>query len=165
MELLITITLVGVLLAIGIPSFQSFFNRNRVATVVNDFLGGFYYARSEGIRKSLPATLCMSNNQTSCTGNSGWANGWIVWVDKNSNGALDAGELLRAHGPINAGNTTIGGGTQTSFKFTAQGALVTGGVGDTINVCTPSDLTLSRRITIQTSGQISSQEVTLANCP
>lgn len=165
MELLVTIAVVGVLLAIAVPSFQSLFNRNRVATVVNDFLSGLYYARTEGIRKALPATICMSNNQTSCTGNSGWANGWIVWTDINSNGTLDAGELVRAHGPINAGNAVIGGGAQTSFTFTAQGALVTGGNADTIKVCTPSDLTLSRQITVQTSGQIGSQPSSSAACP
>lgn len=164
MELLVTIAVVGVLLAIAVPSFQSLFNRNRVATVVNDLLGGLYYARTEGIRRALPTTICMSSNQTSCATTGSWANGWIVWVDLNSNGTLDTGELVRTHGPINAGNTALSA-SQTSYTFTAQGALVSGGSAGTFKVCTPNDLTLSRQIAVQTSGQIGSQPLSSATCP
>ena len=167
-ELLVTIAVAAILLTIGVPSFQELFNRNRVATVTNDFLTGINYARSEAVKNAQTATICMSNDQATCTGNTGWANGWIIWVDRNNNGAIDTGEIVRVHGPINAGDATIGGGAQkTSFAFNAQGALVSPTGGDTVNVCTPSDLSLSRQVVVGPSGLVASQapSTALSTCP
>lgn len=157
-ELLVTIAVAAILLTVGVPGFQSLFNRNRVATATNDFISGVNYARSAAVANTQNTTLCMSNNQASCTGNTGWTNGWVV---------LQGAAVLRAHGPLNAGNAAIGGGTQTAFTFNAQGALTSAAGGDTINVCTPSDLSLSRQIVVAPSGLIASRApaTALTSCP
>ena len=165
-ELLVTLTVAVILLAIGVPGFQSLFNRNQVAAVTNDFISALNMTRSEAAKGGAVTTLCMSNNNATCTGNTGWANGWIVWSDRNGNGALDAGELLRVHGATAAGKATLGGGAQTSFSFTGQGALDNAAGGDTINACTPADLTVSNQIKIDASGHVGrTGNVTLGSCP
>lgn len=157
-ELLVTIAVAAILLTVGVPGFQTLFNRNRVATATNDFIASANYARSAAVANSQVTTICMSNNQTSCTGNSGWTNGWIV---------SQGGTVLRVHGPLNAGDAVIGGGTQTSFAFNAQGALTSAAGGDTLNVCTPSDLSLSRQIVVGAAGLVSSRAPAsaLSTCP
>ncbi len=163
-ELMVTIAIAAILLTIGVPSFQGLFNRNQVATVTNDFMSALNLARSEAAKGGATTQLCMSNNQSTCTGNSGWSNGWIVWADRNNNGALDNGELVRVHGPITAGKTIITGGVQTSFSFNGQGTLVGG--WDTINVCTPNDLTLSNQVTIESNGHVGRKsKPDLGSCP
>ncbi len=175
-ELLVTIAVAAILLTIGVPSFQELFNRNRVATVTNDFLTGLNYARSEAVKNALTTTICMSNDQATCTGNSGWANGWIVWVDRTGTGPFSSNYIVRVHGPINAGDARLGGnGNQDGFAFNSQGALTAtpeGGVsypttGDTINVCTPSALSLSRQVEVRSSGLVASQAppTALSTCP
>ena len=157
-ELLVTIAVAAILLTVGVPGFQTLFNRNRVATATNDFIASVNYARSAAVANSQVTTICMSNNQTSCTGNSGWTNGWVV---------LQGATVLRAHGPLNAGNAAIGGGAQTAFAFNAQGALTSAAGGDTLNVCTPNDLSLSRQIVVVPAGLISSRApaTALPTCP
>ena len=164
-ELMVTLAVVGVLAAVAAPVFVALFNSNRIATVTNDYVSAVNYARSEAIKGGATTTLCMSNNGTACTGSTNWGNGWIVWSDRNGNGTLDAGELLQNHGPINAGNVVMGG-TQTLFSFTGTGALVIGTLGDTFNICTPTELSVSNTITIELSGHVRRvSNPKLATCP
>lgn len=167
-ELLVTMAIAAILLALAVPSFKSFFSRNRVATVTNDYMSSINFARSEAVKGGAITTMCMmstSSVNTCSTTNTGWSAGWIIWADRNSNSMMDAGELLRSHGPINAGNVAIGG-TQIAFKFNGQGALTTTAGADTFNICTSNDLTLSNSITIGPSGQLRrAANPSLATCP
>ena len=175
-ELLVTIAVAAILLTIGVPSFQELFYRNRVATVTNDFLTALNYARSEAIKNSQTTVICMSNNQTSCTSGTGWANGWIIWVDRTGGGTFSSSYIVRVHGPINAGDATLVDTLNGSgFAFSSQGALsgtpengVTYSTAlDTINVCTPSDVSVSRQVAVGPSGLVSSQDPApaLTSCP
>ena len=166
-ELLVTIAVAAILLTIGVPSFQELFTRNRVASVTNDFLTALNYARSEAVKNSLTTTICMSNNQTSCAGSGAWGSGWIIWVDRTGTGTFNANYIVRVHGPINAGDTTIGGGTQTAFSFNSQGALTSPTGGDTVYVCSSSEPSLSRQVVVGASGLVVSQAPTtaLSTCP
>jgi type IV fimbrial biogenesis protein FimT len=153
-ELLVTLTVAAVLLTLGVPAFQALFNREQVSAVTNDFLTAINNTRSEAAKGGAVTTICMSNDNATCTGNTGWASGWVIWSDRNGNGALDAGELLRVHGAITAGKATIGGGVRTGFSFNGQGALTAAAGFDTINVCTPNDLTMSSQIMVEASGHV-----------
>ena len=164
-ELMVTLGVAAILLAIAVPSFQTVFNSNRVIAVTNDYITALNYARSQAVKGGAITTLCMSNNGSSCTGNTGWSNGWIVWSDLNSNGVMDTGELMQSHGAINAGDVAMGG-TQSSFSFNGLGALTTTTGGDTFNICTPSELSISNTITIDPSGHLrNAPNPTLTSCP
>ena len=170
-ELMVTLAVAGVLAAIGAPVFVTLFNSNRIATVTNDYVSAVNFARSEAIKGGATTTLCMSIDGATCavvstaTPTLNWASGWIVWSDRNGNNSLDTGEVLASHGAINAGNVAIGG-IQTSFSFTGTGALVVGTLGDTFNICTPTDLPVSNTITIEPSGHVRRvSNPTLAACP
>ena len=164
-ELMVTVAIAAILVAVAAPGFQTFFSTNRVATVTANYVAAVNYARSEAVKGGAITTLCMSNNSAACTGNTGWSNGWIVWTDRNANGVMDAGELIQTHGPINAGDVAMGG-AQTSFSFNGLGALTTSTGGDTFNICTPSNLALSNTITVDPSGHLRRvANPTLAACP
>ena len=166
MELLVTMAIAAILVSMAVPSFQAFFSRNRIATVTNDFMSSINFARSEAVKGGAITTMCMMSTSlvnTCSTTNTGWSNGWIIWVDRNGDSTMQASELLRSHGPINAGNVAIGG-TQIAFSFAGQGALTT--TTDTFNICTPTDLKLSNSITIAPSGQLRRvAKPSLATCP
>src|SRR5579862_5580193 len=97
-ELIVTVSIVAILLAIGIPSFKYVTVSNRISTEVNALLGDIQYARSEAIKEGLPVTVCASNNATSanptCSLGIAWQGGWIVFLDSNGNQAVDPGEVV-----------------------------------------------------------------------
>jgi type IV fimbrial biogenesis protein FimT len=105
LELMITMTLVALVMAIGIPSMRDFIKNDRLVTQINTMVGHLAYARSEAVTRHQPVILCASSNQTSCSSND-WADGWILFVDSDNNSDFSAGEaMLRQHQALSGGVT------------------------------------------------------------
>jgi type IV fimbrial biogenesis protein FimT len=106
-ELMITIVIAGILLAMGIPSFNQMIKNNQLTTQVNLLVTSLNLARNEAIKRSVNITICQSSTGNSCVGN--WPasnNGWIVFVDTDNDGIADVSEeILRVHGKLDGGNT------------------------------------------------------------
>lgn len=107
MELMITIAVAGVILAIAIPSFSTFRLNARMTGAANDLLGAVNLARSEAIKRQLPVAICGSvtprADPPACDNN---LTGWVVWEDTNDDRAINAGEpVLAAHDPLDAALT------------------------------------------------------------
>lgn len=54
-EVMVTVAVLAIILAIGIPSFQSFFENSRLNRANDDFIAAVNLARSEAITRELPA--------------------------------------------------------------------------------------------------------------
>lgn len=112
-ELMVGIAVMGVLLAVGVPSFQSFIAASRITSTNNDFVSAMALARSEAIRRGTRITVCKSTNGTACVTTGDWAQGWIVFVDTTRappNAAVDnAGETIVSRSPAAPGGLTIAG--------------------------------------------------------
>ena len=89
-ELLITIVVATILLAAGVPAFQSFIKNNRVTAQANDLVSAIQLARSEALKRGVNTVVCASNKPAECTGKDTWADGWIVFSDPDRNNALDS---------------------------------------------------------------------------
>ena len=83
-ELMVTVAIVAILVAIGLPSFQSSMRSNRVATGTNELMASLSLARTEAIRSPGGAAICSTQNGTACGGD--WNEGWMVWVDMDGDG-------------------------------------------------------------------------------
>ncbi|HET8692293.1 MAG TPA: GspH/FimT family pseudopilin [Steroidobacteraceae bacterium] len=110
LELMVSLAIVGTLLAVGIPAMGDFIRNSRITGAANDVMGALHYARSEAVKRRLPVTFCTSANavedneanpDATCAA-SAFLTGWMVFVDTNDSGQRDAGELiLSQRGPIN----------------------------------------------------------------
>src|SRR5690606_34204013 len=78
-ELLVTVAVVAILLAIAFPNFEGSMRRNRLATTTNELLGSVALARSEAILNTRGAGICASADGLACGGD--WDVGWRVWTD------------------------------------------------------------------------------------
>lgn len=133
-ELMITLVIAAILLAMAVPSFMTMLQNNRMVTQVNDYVTSLNVARSEAVKRSSRVTVCKSANNTSCATTGGWQQGWIVFVDTNNDAIVSAGEeVLRAHGPIESGNTLVGTANVASYiSFVSTGfSLLTNGSAQT----------------------------------
>lgn len=95
-ELLIGMSVLGILTSIGAPSLQRTLQDNNIAVLHNELLVGLSFTRNKAINKGSSATLCKSNADGSdCAAISdSWKNGWIVFSDTNNNGTVDTGETI-----------------------------------------------------------------------
>jgi type IV fimbrial biogenesis protein FimT len=96
-ELMIVVALVALLAAMAVPSFRTLLVKRTVQSAVDALMTDMRYARSEAVKRSAQVSVCQSTNGASCAAGSNlWVGGWIVFVDGNGNGAMDAGdEILR----------------------------------------------------------------------
>ncbi|MEP7246484.1 MAG: GspH/FimT family pseudopilin [Gammaproteobacteria bacterium] len=102
-EMMTVLAIVGTLLAIGVPSYNSITTSARMTSEVNGLLGDMQYARSEALRNGEAVSVCVSKDGTSCTGESDWRNGWIVFLNFNADDTVDGGDtLLRVQNPLPA---------------------------------------------------------------
>jgi type IV fimbrial biogenesis protein FimT len=125
-ELLTVITIVAILMALGVPSYQYVTNANRISGEVNGLLGDMQYARSEAIKEGQTITVCSSSNSTTatptCSGSTSWRDGWIVFSDSNGNATVDALEpVLRVQQPFKVGDTFNASGGISAVTFNREG--------------------------------------------
>src|SRR5271156_5209026 len=108
-ELIVTMSIVAILLAIGIPSFKYVTVSNRISTEVNGLLGDMQFARSEAVKEGLPVTVCSSTDGQNCSnGDTTWQSGWIVFLDSNGNQTVDPGEtVMRVQNKFSSTDTFV----------------------------------------------------------
>jgi len=110
-ELIVTMSIAAILLAIGVPSFKYVTVSNRISTEVNALLGDLQYARSQAIKEGLYVTVCASSNATSanptCSGGNAWEGGWIVFLDSNNDQQVDNNEAVIRAQPAFASTDTF----------------------------------------------------------
>lgn len=107
LELMVVLTIAGILLGIGIPSFAEFIRNSRMTSAANDALSGMYAGRTEAVKRRVPVTFCLSANPTAvdpdCLSTGQTPIGWFVFVDDlnpeaaaatDGNATHDTGETL-----------------------------------------------------------------------
>jgi type IV fimbrial biogenesis protein FimT len=128
-ELLVTLSVFAILLALAVPAFRELMLNSQRATQINAMMASLNLARAEAVKRGARTVVCISDGAASpdCAANpAGWEQGWIVFVDgnitgasdrtlddaadANGNGQWDRGEdaLLEIHGPLASGTTLRG---------------------------------------------------------
>lgn len=152
-ELMLTILIVSIVLAIGVPSFTAAIQNNRIAGQINTLLSTLNYARAEAVKLgNTTVTICGSTDQAGCD-TSNWESGWIVFRDVNGNGSVEAGDtILRVQEALTGGNTlrTNGFAAATHIQFGNRG---TTGQQGTFTLCDSRGATEARGTVINLSGQ------------
>ena len=84
---MITVLIVGLVVALGLPKLGTVSRDNRVTVAASDLQNAFKLARSEAIRARNTITLCASDNamveDADCRGS--WDDGYIVFNDIDGN--------------------------------------------------------------------------------
>ena len=184
-ELMITLFIVGILLAVGVPSLKTFMQSNMLVASTNELLSALHVARSEAIKLNTRVSICDSSNGTSCGLTGDWSNGWIVFVDAGGNlsnigapcTAANTDCLLRVHDAIPDDQLSVSGvdansAAITSFTFTARGMPKnTAGISEsgTFSICSfdgSNSVIGSRAVILSLSGRVRvSDNPAVISCP
>ncbi len=115
-ELITTLIVAGILLAVAIPNLQNLISGSGLSATTNELVAAMQIARSEAVSRATRVSLCPSTNQLSCTGGRNWEDGWIVFTDLDENGTLNGSDaLLRAYGTVEGATIRTGSGSFNDF--------------------------------------------------
>ncbi len=148
LELMATVAVGGILLAIGLPSFVNLIKSNRLTTQTNSVLTALHLARNEAINRGHNIRVLPLVAGTD------WAPGWQVRLDVNSDGVTDADDtVLRSFDAIEDA-TLVGDDDNVTYQ---SSGFVTTASATTITLtayeCTGEDI---RVIDIKLSGLVTS---------
>ncbi|MDH4390517.1 MAG: GspH/FimT family protein [Aquabacterium sp.] len=145
-ELMITLAVLVVLLAVAVPSMQEFTANNQLAATKSNLAASLALARTEAAKRGRVVVL-----QALGTGPSGneYANGWEIAVDDDGNGAVGTTETRVRKNAVTLEKIKLGGDVAVSFR--ATGALV-GTSAQVFTLCQASGGTRGFSITVMPSG-------------
>ncbi|MGV8900583.1 MAG: GspH/FimT family pseudopilin [Burkholderiaceae bacterium] len=119
-ELMVVLSIAAILMSIAVPSFRTLIQNQRMTTNVNDFFAAINLTRSEALERGVRVDMAAAGD------GSNWSNGWIVFVDENSNQTLDSNEkLIFTHEAVPTGmsvNSNIPG-TPLAIGYHATGSI------------------------------------------
>lgn len=86
-EMMVTLVIVAILIAIGAPGLSDLIKNNRMLSQVYGIRAALNGARSEALAQRAFVTLCRSEDGVSCSGD--WNEGYIAFVDTDGDGLVD----------------------------------------------------------------------------
>ncbi|MFQ5635595.1 MAG: GspH/FimT family pseudopilin [Gammaproteobacteria bacterium] len=157
-EALVTLAMVGLVLAIGVPAVRDLAASSNMSVAANDLLTSLHAARVESVKRAAPVILCASGSWASpdaTCGDGDLADGWIVFADDNpSNDLRDPAEtIVLNHGPLHAGIVLT---APSSIEFSDLGRP---SVAASFLLCdfrgdrTAGGVTAGRRVTLTATGR------------
>ncbi len=128
MEMVITLLILGMVAALGLPSLNGFIEGNRLNAAIADLQSSMQTARSEAVGRNAYVTLCPINSSGNNCGawvNRGWHHGWYIFVDVDGDARIDGGdgdEIIYIHDAL-LGSLTLHGtaGVRNFITFRPSG--------------------------------------------
>ncbi len=160
-ELMVTLTVMVIAMAIMAPQFGQWGRSTRVTTQGAELQNALAYARSESLRRGVRVALCPSTApkvvNPSCSANGSWADGWLVFIDNvhvggNAAGVVDGTDTVLRIGDTTQGSTVeVAGNLGNWVAYSPQGLVRTaaGPASGSFRVCQSPH---ARRITLNGAG-------------
>jgi type IV fimbrial biogenesis protein FimT len=156
-ELVVTIAIAAVLVALALPSFREIGMRMNLTSNHNNMVGALTTAKSQAAKLGTIAGVVGGGND--------WSGGWQVLIDSNNDGALTGADTVIASYPALTNQykvtTKVTGAADAQIVFGPLGTLAAPATQADVNVCRPDhDATQSLWIHVMGSGEIKSQHNT-----
>ena len=111
-EVVVVLLMIGLLSKLAISSYSNLIHSTRIYTATSELHSSLLYARSESIKHGTSVVICRSSTAESfnpkCDDtnsdedtNSGWGDGWIIYLDVNGDGRLSNNDkILHSRGRL-----------------------------------------------------------------
>lgn len=161
LELLITLTILGILITVGGPSFVTQINNNRVKTTALSLFESIELARTKAVASNTRAVLKHNGN---------WEAGWDVFIDSNNDGSITDEQPIASVGktsnvrilpnkPVKNYISFIGTGESRTIGKSSTGAPQMG----SLMVCPPTEGS-GYKLILSKSGRMRMEEINSLKC-
>lgn len=149
MELVVTIAVFSVLIAIALPSFRSMLMNGRMASTTDSLVNSLNYARNTALNQQMNVQVCPLGAVNSSTCGTNWGQGWIV-VSLSATGAatLLQTQQLSSNSPVLTGTTS-------TLIFEPHGMTSTTSL---FKLCDPRGAQFARSVEVLATGFIQAGE-------
>lgn len=151
LELLITIGIVSMLVALAAPALDDVIWSNRLVTETNKLVRAVHMAKSEAAKHYRETVICPSTDGMRCAREiSAWAYGWILFVNLDEDGppVRDENEPVLASHRLSPNVTAKA--NRHSFDFHHYAVRSTNG---TVIFCSPNKNIAARAVVISYTGR------------
>ncbi len=152
LELMITVTLLSVVMAIGIPSMTVFIKNDRLVTQINTMVGHLAYARNEAVTGHQPVVICASNGDLDSCSSTNWAEGWILFVDTDSSSDVSGAEIILRQQQALSGGVTFTSSIGSVVTYDQRGFAPDS--AGTFSLCDDRGTTEMKSISISATGRV-----------
>lgn len=83
-ELVVTLALLGVLLALGLPAFGTFIQNTQIKNAAENALTGLNLAKAEAVRRNAPVRFQLVSTMTATCAISASSGSWVISLDDTS---------------------------------------------------------------------------------
>lgn len=157
-ELIVSMVIVAILLALAAPSFRNMILDSRRSSVANELMATLQLARIEALKLSRDAFVCPtvdtnpSDGVTCSNVATNWSKAWAVVQDVNGDGDRDdAGDVLKYQSNESDGlDIRVNGITNATFRYRP---FQVGMQGGTIALCDPRGGNHRRSIVVSDTGR------------
>ena len=153
-EFLAVLAIAALFTTLVIPGYREMIQNNKVVSATNKLSASLQLARMEAVKRGVEVGVCPTANAafSACGSTGQWSNGWIVFVDEDSDDAIDASsDLIK----ISQGFSTDATVTTTSsiVTYDASGFSASGATTFTLSAsgCTGNN---ARVLTVSSTGRV-----------
>lgn len=133
-EVLVALVVATVLLGLSLPTFAGFTERNTAAATQHLLMASFATAREAAVVQRAAVVLCPGDAGTGCRKDGVWEGGWLVFVDRNADGAFGGNDTLLRTESAPGGTLAIRSSKhRTRVTFAANGMAT--GSNLTVKLC------------------------------
>ena len=172
-ELMVTLAVAGIVIALGVPSFLRVLARHAILAQAEELQDAVRIGRNEAMKRSGPVVLCRTEEASPghCASASGSWQTWLLFADVARSGAFAAGDpILRQH--VDASSRMTVTSEASAIRFEATGIAHMDGGASAILLApagsgadaSGSDRALQRRVCVNPRGEVAIVEGG-ATCP
>lgn len=152
-ELLMVLTIAGILVATGMPALGSMLARSHRQSAEGALEASLMHARETAIVRNLRVIVCPSSDGSSCSGGTDWQHGWLIAPDADADDVPDKTSTpLAVFDAMPAGMHIVASRGRPRIVFHPDGSA--GGSNARITVCHTGDTREGRAVIIANSGRV-----------
>ena len=111
LEVMIALAAITLIFVVSSPAINTLSLKYQLSRTSTDLRSSLLLAQTEAREQRGITRICPSSDGSSCRLDGDWNRGWVVYLDHNLNGKMEASELLERNGPANENVRIHGLGT------------------------------------------------------